>query len=310
MDYLYLLQQWREGALSFLTPFFLLFSEVGILIAPLVAAVFYWSVDKNLGVRALFSFGAGQLSASFIKQTACIYRPWVRDSRLHLADGAADMAADYSFPSGHVTCVATICGTLASHYRRKKWVLILCTVLTLLMMFARNFLGAHTFIDVVAGLVLSVIVTGLTGLLINYVDRHPEKDILVAAAGIVISIAFILYILFKPYPMEYDANGQLLADPMLMRADAFGSAGIVMGILIGWLLERRFIRFSVEGTVCRRILRAVIGVAIFVLLYSVILKKLVAGIDPGLGKFIRYFVSMLAGIAGYPAVIKQIQKKK
>ena len=42
MDYLFLLQNLREGILSWLTPVFFFFSEVGLVTSFLVPFVIYW----------------------------------------------------------------------------------------------------------------------------------------------------------------------------------------------------------------------------------------------------------------------------
>ncbi|MBQ0163444.1 MAG: hypothetical protein KBS84_09855, partial [Treponema sp.] len=95
MDYLYCLQNLREGCLSFLSPVLYCISEVGLLLGLILPLIFFWSIDKKLGRKLLFAYGISQVVTNFTKLCACISRPWIRDSRLHVYDKAKGSATRY-----------------------------------------------------------------------------------------------------------------------------------------------------------------------------------------------------------------------
>ena len=64
------------------------------------------------------------------------------------------------------------------------------------------------------------------------------------AAGIFLSAALVLYILVKPYPSGM-VDGEQIVDPERMRLDAFDGAGYLMGLALGWFLERRLVHSEV-----------------------------------------------------------------
>lgn len=65
--------------------------------------------------------------------------------------------------------------------------------------------------------------------------------------------------MFKPYPTDLDADGKLLVDGTKMAKDTYRCVGWCTGILLRWILERRFVRFSTDIPMVTRIARLVIG---------------------------------------------------
>ena len=49
----------------------------------------------------LLSMAIARILNSFTKLTACVYRPWVADSKIKPFKGALADATGYSLPSGH-----------------------------------------------------------------------------------------------------------------------------------------------------------------------------------------------------------------
>ena len=242
----------------------------------LVAIMFivYWCVDKRAGQFALAAFSFGNFVSQLLKNIACVYRPWVRDSSIVPADGAVDGAGGYSFPSGHTTGTATSLGSFAWLARKHhKWITVLCTVVILLMMFSRNFLGVHTPQDVIVGLLIAVVFIVLVNAFFNWIDRYDalmpghNKDIVVMVVALVLCAISIVIVLVKPYPMDY-VDGVLLVDPVTMQKGSFEAAGIVAGLVVAWVCERRYVRFTTENLDSRaRIVRFVVGIVIVGLSY-------------------------------------------
>ena len=154
MEYLLLLQNFREGTNNALTPLMMQISEFVIGIVPLlVVAMVYWVFSKKAGAWILLNVSGTYWLNGILKLTACVYRPWIRDSRVIPAEAAFASATGYSFPSGHSTFATAYygCGAVCCWKQRKTRALSVVMVLLLAAtMFSRNYLGVHTPQDVLA----------------------------------------------------------------------------------------------------------------------------------------------------------------
>ena len=310
MDYLFLLQQFREGYGAFLIPVMVIISEIAYYVAPVIVAVVYWAFDKRLGTYMMLNTFGGSMLSHTIKLTACVNRPWIRDSRLHIASAVQKSSSGYSFPSGHTTMAATTYGTLALHMKKKKAIVIALMCMILLTAFARNFLGAHTLEDVLAAIVLSFVVIFANSFIMKKLDENPKFDLVVLIGGILICIVVVLYIFLKNYPMDVNEAGELLVDPLRMRLDGIEAAGFLGGGIIGWFIERRFINFEIPTQKKEKIVRIVVGIACFAILYLWVLKLLEKVMLIEIAKFLKCFITVFFATAIYPAGIKFFTNRK
>ena len=69
--------------------------------ALLIMAIIYWCVSKAFGTYLLMGWSANRIVNGFLKVTACVYRPWIRDARIVPYGDSMQTATGYSFPSGH-----------------------------------------------------------------------------------------------------------------------------------------------------------------------------------------------------------------
>ncbi|MBO5364742.1 MAG: hypothetical protein J6A56_04700, partial [Clostridia bacterium] len=87
----------------------------------------------------------------------------------------------------------------------------------------------------------------------------------------------------------------------------------IFGFFLGWLLERRFLKFSTEVSGKIRAVRGIIG-SILLLLYVVLLKTPMANLDMYWGNFAFMFMAFVFILFLYPLVFtfveKLAQKKK
>lgn len=110
IQYLLLLQQFREVTGGIFNSFMQFLTDVGWSVLPfLVMAVIYWCIDKKTGTYLIFNCHIGSWVNGIIKMTACIYRPGVRSELIK----PIETATGYSFPSGHMTNAVAIWGGLA-----------------------------------------------------------------------------------------------------------------------------------------------------------------------------------------------------
>ena len=142
IQYLLLLQNFRNSTGNAMTPFMEMISLFAVTYLVIVPALVYWCVDKRSGLYTMATYTTTVAINAVVKLTACIYRPWIRDSRVLPAGDAITTATGYSFPSGHTTSSTSIYGALAvSAWKKMRWVSILCIIFALLTCFSRNYLG-------------------------------------------------------------------------------------------------------------------------------------------------------------------------
>lgn len=308
MDYLYFLQILREKAPDFVSWIFFGISESAVSILLALPAILYWSVNKQFGSFVLMSSVGANYCTQFVKNCACVYRPWIKDSRLYVDPMVEKSATGYSFPSGHTTQAASVYESTAV-WSKKRWIIILCTVLTFLTAFSRNWFGAHTIKDVLVAILIAMVMIIVNIFITRWLSIHPENDWAFALICVMLAGAGLIFLITKKYPVEYTLEGELLVDPYKMLTDCFGSFGIILGFFSGWIVERHFVKFDEKGTVKRRVLRSVFGVLGAIFLYVVILHFACYAMDDHLRKFVKMAVMYFYVAGGYPAIVKLFQKK-
>ena len=310
-NYLFALQTARETWGSFLNPIFFGISEFAYYGIIVIIFLLYICVDKRKYLSMLFAYVTGNFLMNITKLTACIYRPWLTDSRLHPSDLVKKSATGYSFPSGHTTGAAAFYGALAYEEKQgknRKWIEIVMCLLIILTAFSRNWLGAHTLKDVVVAIFLGIFSVVMSELLLSYLKKNPNKDILVAILICAFLMATLVIFSIKTYPLEYAADGSLICDPIKMQMDFWQSAGMFIGITLCLLIDHRFIHFTTDISIKRKIVRGIIVGVLFIFLYLFALKKLEHLINPLIGSFIRAFGTMIICLGLFPALFTKWEK--
>lgn len=307
MEYLLTLQNFRENCISIIPLVLSFISELVCIVGPVVPIVLFFCVDKRLGSRVCFVFTVSDTVTNVIKLGLCVKRPWLRDSRLYPAKAIEQTATGYSMPSGHTSAAASIYGSMAQ-WLRKRAATIICIFLILLTAFARNFLGAHTLEDVLVALGLTLLVGLVVQFIFVRMEKNPKLDVVVLVSGLVLCTIACLYIGLKEYPDDLMADGTYLY--VKMQKDGFSSLGMMIAWLIAWFVERRWINFSIEGSVKTRIIRGLIAAVIFCLFFFVITKLAFLKADPRVYYFFKRFISVIVTIGVYPWLIKLYQNKK
>lgn len=304
IEILLVLQAFREGVGGCLTEFLskmTWFGEMNVVL--IITGLIYWCVSKRIGTYLLMGWSGNRIVNGLLKVTVCAYRPWIRDPRMIPETNAMEAATGYSFPSGHSMNAASLFGGLAIRRDIRRDLRVLMWIMLFLVAFSRIFLGVHTPQDIVLGSIVGVLVMFLTGKLLAWLESNPDKDMLVAIVGIAIAIAVAVFSAFKPYPMDYDANGKLLVDGLKMANDTFKAVGWVSAFMVGWILERRFVKFSVEIGMQERFLRLTGGLLGYYVV-ALIINPLIKGALPSMaGTITTSFLQMFFIVFLFPFVM-------
>ena len=280
INYLLWLQGFREKYGSYFTGFFLKMTFWGELSTTLlVIAAVYWCLSKKYGTYLLLGFHANRLMNGIMKITVCAYRPWIRDPRVLPDETALVTATGYSFPSGHTTNAGVIFGSAVVDRRFRKGFRVLMLAFALAVGFSRNYLGVHTPQDVVVGLGVSIAMMAAMLKLSEVIGRNPSWDIRLVIILLSAAVLIAVYAFIKPYPEDYDETGQLIVDGLKMANDTLKAVGYSAGFSIGWILERRFVKFTTDIDLKTRLARFVGGLLGFYI-FNLILSACVSALLP------------------------------
>lgn len=316
ITYLLWLQELREATGGILDGFLEGISDFVISIyAYLFLAFIYWCVDKRAGMMAAMNIGIGNGINQLAKNIFCVYRPWIRSSAIVPSGNAIATAGGYSFPSSHTQVATAGFGSMAVWQRKRKWIVVLCGIMILLVMFSRNYMGVHTPQDVLAGLLLCLLVMRFNYWLIDWIEKKPDRDIPVCIIGVVFFLAALVFMTLKPYPLDYSADGKLLVDPVNMIAQGYTGAGCGIGFLLGWILERRFVNFEVPiGWKCKLgyFVLGIISVACVVVFFCEPMKIILrtnGEIGYYFSRFLYFSILYIYILAGFPFLLTKLEKR-
>ena len=268
IKYLLFLQEIRESAPEWINNLMQLITDMagGILIL-LIPMIVFFCVDKKKGEFIWISLVIASVINVFVKCLFCVYRPWIRSELINPSAKAIEGAGDYSFPSSHTQGSASAFGSLAYVYRKKKLLSIICICVILLVAFSRNYLGVHTPQDVLAGLFIAIVGIALTCLIQKKIDGSEKNRIIFCGIAVVTIMLALLFVSMKEYPIDLDASGNALYDPLRSISSFASKAGLAIGFFAAWILEEKYIAFSTENlTFGRRIIRAVTAILLYFLM--------------------------------------------
>ena len=307
LQYLLLLQKFREATGGVLNDFFLQISDLsyGIFIW-MLACILFWAVDKKTGAFLFLNIAVNRFLMQLLKLTFCVYRPWIRSADIV----PVETASGYSFPSGHSVTSASNYGTVLARYGKKHKPLgAFMIVMLLLTMFSRNYIGVHTPQDVAVGATLGLVMVFLGIRAWEWIDEKPGRERIIPLAGVALTALFLLYINLKSYPLDYDASGKLLVDPAKMMKDGYKDAGRILGVSLGWYLERRYVRFSMDVPVLTKVTRCGVGALIIMLYEMAVMPAVTGAVSAGWIGFVLTFVELMVLMALYPLCFSRLEAR-
>ncbi len=253
----------------------------------LVAVVLYWCVDKRFGFKVINVYLLGCTAVEGIKSLVARPRPYTYEGVVSIGE----RTSGYSFPSGHSHSIANLSTQTANRYR-KKWLIVTLSVICLLVMFSRVYLGQHFISDVLVGAALGVgLAIGLGALF----ELLREKEEYVVLGVLPVCLIILL---------------------VLVATRSTSSAGNVMNVLggysavcIGYFVEKRYVKSNNSAVWYVQILKVVVGVAL-TLAVKEGFKLFIPKTAPVLYHFVRYFCTALVASLGAPALFKLAKTDK
>ena len=311
IEYLLWLQKFRESTGGALDGFFTLISDIVLSVAIyIVIAMIYWCVNKKVGIMFAMNIALGNFVTQILKNTFCVLRPWIKDARIVPAGDAIETATGYSFPSGHTQVAVSEFGSLAVWQKKSKIIASICGVMVFLVMLSRNYLGVHTPQDVIASFIITVGVIAMNLFLLSWVEKGKNRDIVLFSVGMAICIGAFIYNVLKPYPMDMSSDGKLLVDSSEMIIEGGVGIGCATGFLLGWFIDRRFVKYEVPNTLKRKIWVFLVGAVLTVITVFFVCDPIkdsmeTMGATLGcLGEALYFIIAFLVIMAIYPAAVK------
>jgi undecaprenyl-diphosphatase len=254
--------------------------------------VVLWCVDKKWGYR-LFAVGMmGTIFNQVLKAVFLVPRPWVLDNSFEPVESALESAGGYSFPSGHTQSAATLFGSITIWLKR-KWVTVMSILLILVTAYSRMYLGVHTPLDVGVSLATGLFTVLLFAYLFKKEDHNPRVSKGVGIALLLGALILLLYVMFSPKTernvAQFDEEG---------LKSAYTVFGTVLGLVVSWFVDRRYIRYETRAAWWAQVLKLAIGVG-FVVIVRVTLKAPLLALfhDHGAADSLRYFLmTVTAGV--------------
>ena len=231
IEFLRVMQDLRLSLPDIISDIFVWISSPAVYMAiPIMAmAVMFWFVSKRSGEFCMLNVVMAYNLMNLIKFAVRQPRPWVLDPEIHPAEGSADHATGYSFPSGHSAIAVAGYGSLAviADDRRIRAVL---SAVAIAILFARLYLCVHTPIDVLFGAAMSVGVMVMNKMLLQISYRDEESYRVVSAIYILIAVCVSAGILILS---DTDQRNMMIG------------IGFLCGVSIGRVIEHRCVRYEI-----------------------------------------------------------------
>lgn len=243
-----------------------------LLILPLI----YWCLDRRNGARLVVLFLFSAYVNAVAKRLGGQPRPFAYDARVRMLYPAGGEG----FPSGHTQAAVVVWGYLASRFRR-TWLWVLAGLLILFIPLSRVYLGVHFPHDLLGGYLLGAVLLLLYLWLEPGVEEWLKAKGLAWQLGLAIGIPLLLMLLF-------------------LTEDGVTEGATLMGMSVGFVLERRWVGFDSGGIWWKRALRFLLGVAVLFGLWMG-LRVAFGSLEPALlFRFVRYGLVGLWGAVGAP----------
>jgi membrane-associated phospholipid phosphatase len=245
-----------------------------LLLMPLV----YWSIDRRTGAGLIILLLFSAYLNAVAKVIADQPRPFNYDSRVK----PLGHAGGGGLPSGHTQNAVVIWGYLAGRYQKTSGWLI-AGFLVVGIPLSRLYLGLHFPTDLFGGYLLGLLILVIFLWSASGLEKWLVRKGFAWQLGLSLLLP-ILLIFLNPAGNRY----------------VLSMIAALTGVCVGFVLERRFVRFSANGLLWQRVVRYLVGVSILFGLWGC-LRIVFSTMEPtALFRFIRYTLMGLWGGIGAP----------
>jgi membrane-associated phospholipid phosphatase len=258
--------EWLDALFKFFTA--LGYEEFYLLALPLI----YWCIHKQIGIALGYLSMFSAWANSVVKYTFKIPRPADPRLRIPLPETSP------SFASGHAQNAVTNWGYLAYRFRNRIfWVVSIVVIVGISL--SRIVLGVHFPQDVIGGALIGLILVMIYAWAAPAVSQWVMRQEI--AAQLVLVIVVPLTLLFL-HPADTEGLYPAVGSVAPMSA--------LLGLGVGLIMERIWVRFRVEGRWRQRGLRFLVGLIVVGIVYAGP-KLLLPEMEPVLAtgvRFVRY----------------------
>ncbi len=249
--------------------------------------IFYYTYDKKMGEFLAITLALSATVNTIIKNIVGAPRPFEKYPDL-VENLRPETAVGNSFPSGHTQNFSTVIFGL-SFYKQRLVLFYSATVLVALMMLSRMYLGVHFLEDVLVATLLGIVIAYFLYKLFNKYYEHPVVLHRIYLTIILLALPFVIFI-----------DGE----------DFFKSYGLLIGVVLGIMIEKKYINFTVDVKLTYKILRVFFGLIVMILVQQGF--KIIFGMVANEGSdlmnildMIRYFLIAITGFGIYPLLFKK-----
>lgn len=305
MSFLYFLEDLRNPVLDAIFSAITLFGEETLFMA--IGLIIYWCVNKYRGYYLLCVGFVGTVINQFLKICFRIPRPWVKDPNFTIVESAREAASGYSFPSGHTQTSVGLFGGIALRFKNRA-VRMISIALCILVPLSRMYLGVHTPADVGVSVVIALILIFALSPLFKKAEDSPRTMYAILLSLTAIMLAYLCFIHFRSFPEEVFHVDNVHNYTSAVK-NAYTLTGCMLGFLVVYTLDLRFIKFETEAVWWVQIIKAVGGL-LLVLAVKELLKIPLNAILPEntWARLVRYFTIALVGGALWPMTFKYFSK--
>lgn len=227
----------------------------------------YWCINKRFGKEIAYLLAITNILNAVAKHLLRQPRPFWLDAAIGLSEETS-----YGAPSGHVQS-ATVAYLLIAIRAQRRLIWFLAGLGIFLMALSRVYLGVHFWQDALLGFLFGVLI--LFG---NYVwystfgtafgNRILGQRILLAVTlplAIAVLYAAGLAVIGELPQVDWSEQAQIAES--LSLEEVFSAGGIILGLGIGFILEATRVHFIVDGSLARRALRYLVGIAVTILIW-------------------------------------------
>lgn len=298
MNFLYFLENIRVPILNdFMLAITYLGDEIAFLV---VALILFWCCDKRTGYYLLSVGFLGTILNQFMKLWFRVPRPWVLDENFTIIEQAREGATGYSFPSGHTQSAVGTFGSIAYSFKNKviRW---LCSAVMILVPLSRMYLGVHTPLDVAVAVVMALFFV----VVLKPIVFSKNRCVFPIFLGIMlaVSMGFLLFVELYPFPTNIDPHNMASG-----LKNAYTLLGSLLGLVVVYAVDERFLHFSVRAIWWGQILKVVIGLTLVLLVKNGLRAPLDALLGSLAGRSVRYFLIVVAAGVVWPATFQWFGK--